>query len=117
MPITANCVLALLSTMYNRARTIGYVRSNPCEGVQRFHEESRERFLNTDELARFNAAIDAEKPLYRDLCKVCLCTGQRQGNVRSMRWDEIDLKRGTWTIPTSKFKTNKPSWSICRRRR
>lgn len=107
-PITANRVLALLSTMYNRARTIGYAGGNPCEAVQRFAEESRERFLNADELRRFTAALAAEAPLYRDLFNMCLWTGQRQGNVRSMRWDEVDLKAGTWSIPAAKFKTNKP---------
>ncbi len=107
-PITANRVLALLSTMFNRARSIGYTGNNPCEGVQRFAEESRERFLNADELGRFTAALKAEGSLYSDLFNTCLWTGQRQGNVRSMRWDEVDLTAGTWTIPAAKFKTAKP---------
>jgi integrase len=105
---TANRVLALLSVMFNRARSIGYTAGNPCEGVQRFHEESRERFLNADELPRFTEALAAEKPVYADLFNICLWTGQRQGNVRSMRWDEIDLRAGTWSIPAAKFKTGKP---------
>jgi integrase len=107
-PLTANRALALLSVMFNRARTIGYAGDNPCRSIQRFHEESRERFLNADELARFNAALDDEPQLYADLFRVCLWTGQRQGNVRSMRWDELDLKAGTWAIPASKFKTARP---------
>src|SRR4030095_15364624 len=95
-PITANRALALLSVMYKRARTIGYTGGNPCEGVQRFAEVSRERFLNADELGRFTKALAAETPLSRDFFSLCLWTGQRQGNVRSMRWEEIDLKAGTW---------------------
>ena len=59
--------------MYNRSRTIGYTGANPCEGVQRFAEESRERFLNANELGRFTAALNAETPLYRDLFYLCLC--------------------------------------------
>jgi integrase len=107
-PLTANRVLALLSVMFKRvARQRGFTGPNPCEGVQRFHEESRERFLNADELSRFAKAVKAETPLYADLFNLCLWTGQRQGNVRSMRWDELDLSTGRWSIPASKFKTGK----------
>jgi integrase len=107
-PITANRVLALLSTMYNRAKPSGYTGGNPCDGVEKFAENSRERFLNRDELQRFAAALEVEGDPYGDLFYLCLWTGARQGNVRSMRWAELDLKLGTWTIPASKFKTNKP---------
>jgi integrase len=106
-PATANRVLALLSTMFNRARAIGYAGGNPCAGVQRFPEESRERFLNADELARFMAAVDKQPGLFRDFFLTCLWTGQRQGNVRAMRWDELDMKAATWTIPGAKFKNGR----------
>lgn len=107
-PLTANRVLALLSTMFNRARTIGYSSGNPTKGVQRFQETARERFLNGDELKRFAHALADEPAIYADLFALLLWTGQRQGNVRSMRWAEIDLKAGTWAIPAAKFKNKKP---------
>jgi len=107
-PITANRVLALLATMYNRAKPAGYTGGNPCDGVEKFAENSRERFLNAEELNRFATALETEGDPYGDLFYLCLWTGARQGNVRSMRWAELDLKSGTWTIPASKFKTNKP---------
>jgi integrase len=31
-------------------------------------------------------------------------TGARRGEVAAMRWDEIDLKAGTWKIPSEKTK-------------
>jgi integrase len=42
------------------------------------------------------------------LFALCLWTGQRQGNVRSMTWAELDLSAETWTIPGAKFKNGKP---------
>jgi integrase len=107
-PITANRALALLSTMFNRAKVAGFTGTNPCDGVEKFAENSRERFLNEEELKRFGDALNVEGEPYGDLFYLCLWTGQRQGNVRSMRWAELDLKAGTWTIPASKFKTGKP---------
>lgn len=39
--------------------------------------------------------------------QILIFTGQRKGNVYSMEWDELDLKRGVWTIPHTKTKTKK----------
>ena len=50
---TANRMLALLSAMFNRADDLGYRGSNPCKGVTRFKEQSRDRWLQGDELGRF----------------------------------------------------------------
>ena len=33
-------------------------------------------------------------------------TGSRSGEVRGCRWDEIDLKTATWTVPASRTKTS-----------
>ena len=107
-PITANRALALLSTMFNRAKPAGYTAANPCDGVQKFAENKRERYLNEAELKRFGEALNTEGEPYGDLFYLCLWTAQRQGNVRSMRWAELDLMAGTWTIPAAKFKTGKP---------
>jgi integrase len=103
---TANRVLALLSVMYSKARMIGYEGGNPCQGVERFRETSRERFLTAEELPRFFNAINDEEtpPLWRDFFQVLLYTGARSGNVKAMRWDELDLQAGIWRIPAGKAK-------------
>lgn len=33
---------------------------------------------------------------------------QRPGEIRSMRWDELDLAAGRWTIPAAKMKMRRP---------
>lgn len=99
----ANRLLALLSTVFNRARDWGFDLPNPAQGVKKFREQSRERFLQADELPRFFQSLAAEgNQTIRDYFLVALLTGARRNNVLTMRWDAINLERGTWTIPQTK---------------
>lgn len=43
-----------------------------------------------------------------DIVMAGLLTGARSSNVRTMRWDEIDMSTWTWVIPGSKTKTGEP---------
>ena len=110
---TANRVLALLSTMFNKGRQIGWTQPNPCKGVEKFAETSRERFLSADELPRFMAALDADEthPDWRDYFKIALLTGARRSNVLSMRWEELDLDAARWNVSAAKSK-NKAAMPI-----
>ena len=103
----ANRVLALLSTMFNKAVEWGWQGANPCKGVKKFREESRERFLTEAEMPRFLKAL-AEEPSqdFRDFALLDLLTGARRSNILAMRWDEIDFDAATWRIPRTKG--NKP---------
>jgi integrase len=108
-PTQANRCLALLATMFSKAgRGIGYAGPNPCVGVAKHHEQSRERYLVPDEMKAFFTAVMQEEPLWRDFFCLLLLTGQRRGNVASMRWEEIDLSNAIWHIPADKAKANKP---------
>jgi integrase len=99
----ANRTLALLSTMFNKAPEWGWQGVNPCKGVKKFPEESRERFLTQDEMPRFVKAL-AEEPSrdFRDFIMLDLLTGARRSNLLAMRWEEIDFAGATWRIPRTK---------------
>ena len=73
--------------------------------VKKFRERSRERFLSHDEVTRLLNA--AEKGTIRDFVHVCLYTGARSGNVRTMTWSEVDLDAGVWTVPATKSKNGR----------
>jgi integrase len=102
--VTANRVLALVSSIFGRAIEYGlYEGINPCSGIRNFPEKSRDRFLQADELPRFFKALDEEpNETLRDYIFMSLLTGARRSNVLSMRWNEIDLEQGTWKIPRTK---------------
>ena len=97
----ANRVLSLLTTLYNWAGD--EVAANPCKGVKKFREQSRERFLQPDELPAFFEAVKAEpNKTVADFFLTCLYTGARRGNVASMRWQDVNLDNATWWIPQTK---------------
>ena len=99
----ANRTLSLLSTIFNKAMDWGWHGENPCKGVKKFREESRERFLTQDEMPRFLEALAAERSRdFRDFVLLDLLTGARRGNMLAMRWDEVDFGGAVWRIPWTK---------------
>jgi integrase len=107
-PYQANRVLALLSKMFSLAIEWGWTAENPAKGVQRFHEDRRERWLSTEELQRFTAALDAYKDQdAANALRLLLLTGARAGEVLKATWSEIDLERGVWTKPSHHTKQKK----------
>jgi integrase len=93
--------------MYNKAKMWRlYQGVNPAVGITPFEERSRERVLQADEFERFFAALDLEEETFRDFVMLTLLTGARKSNVLSMRWDNLNLKSGTWTIPAEQSKNS-----------
>ncbi len=107
-PYQANRVRALLSAMYGVAADLGFDGPNPCNGVRKFKEESRERFLLPDEMQTFFGALAEEEPLWRDFFLLLLLTGARRGNVAKMAWEELDLDRAVWYLPGREMKGGVP---------
>ncbi len=103
-PYGANRALALISSLYSYARERKlFTGQNPAQGIKKFPEDSRDRFLQSDELPRFFQAIaEEENETIRDYVLLSLLTGARRSNVMAMQWAEVNLDRGEWRIPTTK---------------
>jgi len=103
---SANRSLALVSVVFNRcARDV----PNPARGCRRFKEQSRDRFLDAEELRRFFTALESEpSDTWRDFFTLALLTGARRANVLGMRWDALDLDRGLWRIAETEAKGGVP---------
>lgn len=102
----ANRVLAVLRAAINRAiREHELDIPNPAAGILFYREQSRTRRLKPEELPAFFQAV-AEEPSanVRDFVLLALFTGARKSNLLAMRWDLVDLERGTWTIPAGQAK-------------
>jgi len=107
----ANRTLALLKVVFNYGRqTLGLRIENPCNGIKKFRELQRDRFLNRDELKQFLFALHSDKTSadWADFFSLALWTGARRANVQAMRWENIDLKAGLWQIPGAEFKNGEP---------
>ena len=103
-PTAANRVLSLLSSVFGRAIEFDlWAGANPCTGVRKFPEQSRDRFLSGDELRRFFEALEQEpNDTARDFFTVALLTGARRANVLEMKWPDLDLDAATWRIGRTK---------------
>lgn len=103
-PMAANRLLWTLQAIYHFGKEHGHITCpSPVQGIQRFKQNERSRFLEGDELKRFMLALEAEpNSLYKDFFYTCLLTGARRGNVLAMRWNHVDLENAVWRIPTTK---------------
>jgi integrase len=131
-PVTANRVVALLSSLFSWAAGVGKVPKdlNPARGITRYREQGRERFLSGEELARLGDAlreaetvgvpwvVDESSPKAKHVRKdnrrsrvspyataalrLLLLTGCRLREILNLRWEEFDRERGMLLLPDSK---------------
>jgi len=132
-PIMANRVLAVVRKMLNFAVEHDWIDANPAGHIKRPGEEaSRERVLTDDETRRIwrllehfpatdekqapgraRANGDKDDPIcpiteaHAAILKLRLLTAQRGGEVARMRWQDVDLKAGWWTIPAAHTKNKR----------
>ncbi|QJU56834.1 tyrosine-type recombinase/integrase [Sphingomonas sp. AP4-R1] len=131
---TANRVVTLLSHFYGWAAESDYVPTgcNPCEGVKKFGEAGRERYLSEEELGRLGAALEraesegiiwgreAAGQLSKhapkqdanrrtkidsnaaDAIRLLLFTGARLREILRLEWDHYDRQRALLLLPDSK---------------
>jgi integrase len=85
---------------------------NPAIGITSFEERSRERVLQADEFERFFAALENEEETFRDFVMLTLLTGARKSNVLSMRWENLNLRSGNWTIPSEQSKNSQSQFIV-----
>ncbi|RZJ45882.1 MAG: site-specific integrase [Brevundimonas sp.] len=81
---------------------------NPTRGVSRKPlNNARERFLSAEEAARLREAVAAsQNTQLQHIVGLLLLTGARVRELLDARWENVDVERRTWLIPTSK--TGKP---------
>jgi integrase len=104
---TANKAFVLLRAIYRKMKEWRlYAGDNPCDGIPKFPERERSRFLQADELpAFFEALAKCESDGFRHFVLLSLATGARKSNVLAMRWADLDFTAGLWTIPGEKSKS------------
>jgi len=100
---TINNVRALASSIFSKGIEWGRCSLNPVSATKTRKKVSRDRFLQTHELPRFFAALEAEtNDTVRDYFLISLLTGARRSNVLAMRWCEINFDDRIWRIERTK---------------
>ena len=108
-PVMANRLLACLHRTFNFGIRWDMTEANPCAMVQRPGlERSRDRVLTADEIRKVWRAAEAEDEINAALFKLYFLTAQRGGELRSIRWEDIDLEEAVWTIPGERSKNGRP---------
>ena len=130
----ANRFLAITSKLVSWASERGLLpegHANPTARVEHYREQSRERFLTSEELARLGDAlreaetvglpwtVDEKKPKAKHLPKsenrrtvidpfaiaairLLILTGARLREIIHARWENVDVERGILFLPDSK---------------
>jgi len=107
-PYLANRALALLSKMFTLAVSWGWRPNNPVQGIEKYQEEKRDRWLDEEELQRFWDVLKRYPTnTTAILLKFLLLTGARKGEAMNATWDQFDLKQGVWTKPSHLTKQKK----------
>lgn len=104
----ANRVIALTSKMFACAQEWGHRADNPAQGIRKFREHRKDRFLSSDEVGRLLTALrEARQQQTESLSaivaiRILLLTGMRCGEVLNLKWKEIDEANACFRLPDSK---------------
>jgi len=103
-PKSIHHCLAFVRTVYRKARVWGYYPgSNPMAQVAFPAVNNRRlRFLTYTEADRLLVALAARSRQVHDQVLIALHCGLRSGEVRGMRWRDIDLDQGIIHLPETK---------------
>ncbi len=107
-PIVANRMVASLRKALNIAKRNGWLDTNVAEGVWKNPEQSRERYLTSEETDRLVDAL-ARMPNQSaaNAIRLLLLTGARRNEVFGATWNEFDLNQGYWKKPAGRVKTRR----------
>lgn len=101
--IGTNRWFAAIRASFEAAVRAGVIRENPARYVRKFPENPpRQRVLSDDEMAKLREAVEALPPLERGVFRLLIETGCRRSEALRMRWEDLDLDAGVWTLRTTK---------------
>jgi integrase len=115
-PVRANRILAICSKMFSLAlvplagETLAWRNAalgNPCKGIERNHEEGRERFFSQAELTAISDALARYQGDAADAVRLIMLTGCRPIEAMKAEWSEFDKEPGYWIKPSAHVKQRK----------
>jgi integrase len=111
--VRANRILTVASKMFSLAlipragETLAWrnaLLGNPCKGIERNHEEGRERFFSQKELAAISEALAEYDGVAADCARLIMLTGCRPAEAMKSMWAEFDAEAGYWIKPSAHTK-------------
>jgi integrase len=115
-PYRANRVLAAIKKLFAWALDRGLIEVHPIFGLKPPSKETaRDRILTDAEIRGFWTSASGMGFPFGPALLLLLLTGQRRGEVTTMRWSDVDLQRAVWTVPAATAKNGRVHEVPCRR--
>lgn len=114
--VRANRILAVCSKMFSLSLVPmpgentpwrNAAQGNPCKGIERNHEEGRERFFSQPELVAITDALAKYPGVAADCVRLIMLTGCRPAEAMTAEWEEFDKEPGYWIKPSAHTKQRK----------
>jgi integrase len=100
---TANRWLASVRACFSEAVRQNLIEANPAMGVQPYREgPPRDRVLSDEELKKAVEAMESLEPYERAAMLLLMHTGARKSEVLRAKWEDVDLDRAVWRLPSPK---------------
>jgi integrase len=97
---TANHYLKFLKAVFNRAIRQGRLTYNPVKAVKLYRENNaRSRCLSSEEETHL---LEALPDRLRPFVTLALHTGMRRGELRALKWADVDFSTGTIRVTRDK---------------
>jgi len=104
--VTGSRARSALSTLFAWALGEGLCEANPVVGTNKPPDSTpRDRVLSNSEIVAL-WRVCGDDDIGR-IVKLLLLTAQRRSEVGGMRWSEIDMDMGTWTLPAARSKNKR----------
>ncbi|TAD82815.1 MAG: site-specific integrase [Sphingomonadales bacterium] len=108
--VLPNRVLATLKSIFSHAVKQDWLEHSPADHIDKPKAEAaRERVLSMDEIARVWRAAGLLGYPAGPWVRVLMLTGQRRSEVAGMRWADLDLEAGTWSLTSGQTKAKRAS--------
>jgi|AntRauTorckE6833_2_1112554.scaffolds.fasta_scaffold00521_15 integrase len=110
-PTNAQRLQALLSSVFTFAIDRGYIENNVVKKIsfKEYQEKAEPKQVNVafdaDEIQRLWQNFDQYNGLAGSMFKLLMILGQRSGETRLMKWNDIDFENKIWTIVRKDTKT------------
>ena len=103
-PFHANRIQRHGQAMFNHAiKELQWQGDNPFDfALVSEKKRSRKDRLRKSDMPQFLKGLDACTEGMRLLFLTALYTGRRMGEIQSMKWENVDLRSGVWTLPETK---------------
>ena len=106
-PGSVNRVIILLRYLFNCAKRweIAGAEQNPTAGIPLLAEDNKkERYLAAEEARRlYDSVCQSENTMLKYIVPMLILTGARKREVLDAKWEDFDIERRLWRIPTTKL--------------